>query len=408
MKDMLEKYARLIVRTGVNLQKGQLLVINSPIECASFTRILAGEAYQEGAGDVIISWKDEKFSRIRFLHAPEKVFDEFPQWQKEFYLSYMREGAAFVSIAASDPELLKDVNPNRVAKAQKTSNEALKEYRASLMNNKNVWNVVSVPTAAWAGRVFPQASPDEAVEKLWQAIFKAVRVDVQDPVAAWEKHKRNLRRTTDFLNRHNFKSLIYKNSLGTDLTIELAQNHVWLGGSEYSAGGVEFIANMPTEEVFTVPKKTGVNGTVVCSKPLNYHGNLIENFSLDFQEGKIVAFRAEKGYDILKQLIETDEGSHYLGEVALVPHDSPISKARILFYNTLYDENASCHLAIGKAYPVCINNGKSMSSEELENLGVNDSLTHEDFMIGTADLDITGITSAGESVQVFKNGNIAF
>lgn len=408
MKDMLKKYARLIVRTGVNLQKGQLLVLNSPVECAAFTRILAEEAYQEGAGDVVISWKDEIFSRIRFLHAPEKVFEEFPQWQREFYLSYMREGAAFVTIAASDPEILKDVDPNRLAKAQKTNNEALTEYRASLMNNKNVWCVVSVPTEAWAKRVFPQTSPEGAVEKLWQAIFKAVRADTQDPVAAWENHKRSLRRTTDILNQYNFKFLKYNNSLGTNLTIELPQNHVWLGGSEYSTEGVEFIANMPTEEVFTVPKKTGINGTVVSSKPLNYNGNLIEHFSLVFQEGKIVDFRAEKGYEILKQLIETDEGSHYLGEVALVPYDSPISNSRVLFFNTLFDENASCHLAIGKAYPVCIKEGKKMSAEELENLGVNDSLTHEDFMIGTADLEITGITSTGESVPVFKNGNIAF
>jgi aminopeptidase len=408
MKDMLKKYARLIVRTGVNLQKGQLLVLNSPVECAAFTRILAEEAYQEGAGDVIISWKDEVFSRIRFLHAPEKVFEEFPQWQREFYLSYMREGAAFVSIAASDPELMKDVDPNRLAKAQKTNNEALKEYRASLMNNKNVWCVVSVPTESWAKRVFPQASPEGAVEKLWQAIFKAVRVDTQDPVNAWEIHKRGLRRTTDVLNQYNFKFLNYKNSLGTNLTIELPQNHIWLGGSEYSTDGVEFIANMPTEEVFTVPKKTGVNGTVVCSKPLNYNGNLIEHFALDFVEGKIVAFRAEKGYEILKQLIETDDGSHYLGEVALVPHDSPISNSQILFFNTLFDENASCHLAIGKAYPVCIKGGKNMGAEKLEKLGINDSLTHEDFMIGTADLEITGLTSTGETVPVFKNGNIAF
>jgi aminopeptidase len=408
MKDMLEKYARLVVRTGVNLQKGQLLVLNSPIECAPFTRLLAEEAYREGAGDVIINWKDEIFSRIRFLHAPEKVFEDFPQWQKDFYLSYMREGAAFVSIAASDPELLKDVNPIRVAKAQKASNAALKEYRAALMNNKNVWCVVSIPTEAWARRVFPQITPEEAVEKLWQAILQAVRADVQDPVAAWEKHKHDLKRTTDFLNRHKFKFLHYKNSLGTDLRVELPQKHQWLGGSEHSAGGVEFIANMPTEEVFTLPKKTGVNGTVIASKPLHYNGNLIENFSLSFKDGKIVAFHAEKGYEILKQLIETDEGSHFLGEVALVPHDSPISNSNILFFNTLFDENASCHLAIGKAYPVCLQNGEKISSEEFEDLGVNDSLVHEDFMIGTADLEINGIAPDGTTIPIFKNGNIAF
>lgn len=405
---LLEKYARLIVRTGVNIQKDQILVIGSPIECAPFTRMIAEIAYQEGARDVIINWKDELFSKIRFLHAPEAVFDEFPPWQKEFYLSYMRQGAAFVSIAASDPELLKDVNHERVAKAQKASNHALKEYRESLMSNRNVWCVVSIPTRPWAKRVFPKLSEDEAMEKLWASIFKAVRVDTEDPVGEWENHKNALKRTADFLNNSKFKFLHYKNSRGTDLQIELPEDHIWLGGSEYTPGGVEFIANMPTEEVFTLPKKTGVNGTVVCSKPLNYNGNLIEQFSLTFRDGKIVAYAAEKGCEVLKKLIETDEGSFYLGEVALVPHDSPISNSNILFFNTLFDENASCHLAIGKAYPVCIKDGEHMSQAELDMLGVNDSLVHEDFMIGTEDLEIIGITAIGTMVPVYKNGNAVF
>jgi aminopeptidase len=409
MNDMLlEKYARLIVRTGVNIQKDQILVIASPIECAPFTRMIAQIAYQEGARDVIISWKDELFSSIRFLNAPEEVFEEFPPWQKEFYISYVRQGAAFLSIAASDPELLKEVDPVRVAKAQKASNVSLKEYRERLMNNKNVWCVVSVPTKSWAKKVFPYVLEDEAIERLWAAILKTVRVDTGDPVAAWESHKNDLQRTMDFLNCHKFKFLHYKNSRGTDLKIELPADHIWLGGSEYTPEGVEFIANLPTEEVFTLPKKTGVNGTVVCSKPLSYHGNLIEQFSLTFKDGRIVDFSAEKGYEILKKLIETDEGSFYLGEVALVPHDSPISQSNILFFNTLFDENASCHLAIGKAYPVCIKNGENMSPAELEKLGVNDSLVHEDFMIGTEDLEILGITSTGIEVPIFKKGNIAF
>lgn len=212
----------------------------------------------------------------------------------------------------------------------------------------------------------------------------------------------------NFLNAHSFKFLHYKNSLGTDLTIELPQNHRWLGGSEYRPDGVEFIANLPTEEVFTLPKKTGVNGIVVSSMPLNYNGNLIENFSLQFKDGKIVDFSAEKGDDVLKNLIETDEGSHYLGEVALVPYNSPISQANILFYNTLFDENASCHLAIGKAYPVCIKNGEHMDREDLNTSGVNDSLVHVDFMLGTKDLTIIGVTAEGKETPVFSNGNFAF
>lgn len=405
---LLEKYARLVVKTGVNIQKGQILVISSPIECDSFARMVAKVAYQEGAKDVVINWIDELFSKIRYMHAPEEVFEEFPQWKKEFYMYYMKQGAAFLRIAASDPELMKDVNPERIAKERKVSNASLKEYRESLMSNKNVWCIVSVPTKAWAKKVFPELSEDEAVEKLWDAILKAVRADTEDPVASWENHKNNLKKSLEFLNSNKFKLLHFKNSLGTDLKIELPENHIWLGGSEYTPEGVEFIANMPTEEVFTLPKKTGVNGTVVSSKPLNYNGNLIENFSLTFKDGKIVDFKAEKGYETLKQLIETDEGSCYLGEVALVPYDSPISKSNILFYNTLFDENASCHLAIGKAYPVCIKNSENMSKEELEKLGVNDSLVHEDFMIGTEDLEIIGITAEGKEILVFKNGNFTY
>jgi len=404
----LEKYADLIVKTGVNIQQGQTLVITSPIECAPFARMIAEVAYLSGARDVVMNWKDELFTKMRFLQAPEVVFEEFPEWQKEFYLSYVKQGAAFISIAASDPELLKDVNPDRVAKVQKTSNLALQEYRERVMSNKNAWCVVSIPTKSWAKKVFPSLSEDEAVTKLWDAIFKTVRVDGKDPVLLWEQHKNKLKVSADFLNSHQFKFLRYKNSLGTDLEIELPENHIWLGGSEFTPEGVEFIANMPTEEVFTMPKKSGVNGHVVSSMPLNYNGSLIDQFSLTFKAGKIIDFTAVTGYEVLKKLIATDEGSHYLGEVALVPYDSPISNAKILYYNTLFDENASCHLAIGKAYPVCIKNGKNMNKKELDQLEVNDSLTHVDFMIGTQDLEIIGITTAGVETSVFKNGNFAF
>jgi aminopeptidase len=323
-------------------------------------------------------------------------------------MSYAEKGAAFVSVAASDPELLKEVKPERVMKTQKASSTALKEYRERTMSNKNAWCVVSVPTASWAKKVFPELSEQAAMEKLWEAICKTVRVDRPDPVAAWEEHKQYLKKSMDFLNAHNFKELHYQNSLGTDLTIELPEGHIWLAGSEFTPEGVEFIANMPTEEVFTLPKKTGVNGKVVSSKPLNYNGNLIDGFALTFKDGKIIEYSAHKGQEVLEKLIGTDDGSHYLGEVALVPFDSPISNSNILFYNTLFDENASCHLAFGKAYPVCIKDGSEQDKETLAARGGNDSLVHEDFMIGTADLAITGITHAGETVEVFKDGNFAF
>ncbi len=406
--DVLEKYARLIVKTGVNIQQGQTLVISSPIECAFFARLIAQQAYQEGARDVVLNWKDELFSKIRFLQAPDEVFAEFPSWQQELYLSYVRQGAAFLTIAASDPELLKDVKPERVAQAQKASNTALKEFRERLMSNRNTWSIASIPTSAWARKVFPELAEMEAVEKLWQVILQTVRVNTADPVRAWEDHKKTLQARLAVLNKYHFKFLRYENSLGTDLVIELPGEHIWLGGSEYTPEGLEFIANMPTEEVFTVPKRTGVEGRVVSSKPFNYNGNLIEEFSLTFKNGKIIDFQAKKGHDILKRLIEMDQGSCYLGEVALVPFDSPISNSNILFFNTLFDENASCHLALGKAYPVCIKDGENKDKKELAELGVNDSLVHEDFMIGTQDLAITGITAEGKEIAVFTNGNFAF
>ena len=406
--ELLEKYALLLIKTGINIQKDQTLVINSPIECASFARVLSEIAYAEGAREVVMNWRDELSSKIKFMHAPEEVFEEYPDWQRDFYLSNVRKEAAFLSISASDPELMKEVNPERMAKSHKAASNAIKEYRDRLMSNRNVWCVASIPTISWAKKVFPELSEDEAVEKLWNSIFKTVRVDTIDPVASWETHKSNLKKSMDFLNGNNFEYLQYKNALGTDLKIELPENHLWLGGSDYTPEGIEFIANMPTEEVFTLPKKAGVNGIVVSSKPLNYNGNLIEEFSLTFKDGKIVDFKAEKGCDILKSIIETDEGSHYLGEVALVPHDSPISNSNILFYNTLFDENASCHLAIGKAYPVCIKNGENLSDEELIKSGVNDSTVHVDFMVGSEDLEIIGITADGKEVPVFKNGNFAF
>lgn len=407
-RNYLEKYARLIIKTGINIQNNQTLVISSPIECAEFTRMLSEIAYKEGAREVVLNWNDELSEKTKFLYGRDEIFDEFPEWRKDFYVTYARRGAAFLSVSASDPELLKDVNPERLTRSGKAKSKAVVEYMKRLMSDKNVWCVVSIPTKAWAKKVFPKVTEDEAVEKLWDAIFEAVRAKADDPVAAWEEHKNSVTKRTDFLTKNNFKYFKYKNSIGTDLKVEFSKNNLWLGPSSISPEGTVFIANIPTEEAFTLPLRTGVNGKVVSSKPLNYNGNLIENFSFTFENGKIVNFTAEKGYDTLKHLVETDEGSHYLGEVALVPFDSPISNLNILFYNTLFDENASCHFAIGEAYPTCLKDGDKMTKEELKKLGVNDSLKHVDFMIGTSDLSIIGITEDGREIEVFKNGNFAF
>lgn len=407
-ENLLKKYAKLAIYQGVNMQKNQTLVISSPIECAKFTRMLVEEAYIKGAKEVVVQWNDELTGKLKYKYSPMEVFETVPEWVKESRLSYAKEGACFLSISASDPELLKDVDPKKVATFRKASSIASREFSSRLMSNENAWSIVSIPTVGWAKKVFPNVSEDEAVEKLWDAIFKIVRVDSQDPVKAWEEHKNTLKKNMDFLNSKRFKSLHYTNSLGTDLIIQLPEKHLWAGGAEFTQDGTEFIANMPTEEIFSMPKKTGVNGKVVSSMPLNYGGNLINNFSLTFKDGKVVDFSAEEGYETLKNLLDTDEGAKYLGEVALVPYNSPISNSNIIFFNTLYDENASCHLAFGKAYSLCIKDGEKMSEEELLKEGANDSLTHVDFMIGTKDLQITGTTYDNEKFDIFVNGNWAF
>ena len=403
----LRKYAELLVKTGINLKKDQILVVRSPIECAEFAREIVDIGFEAGAKDVVINWSDEVYSRIRYLKGPEALFETFPSWQKEFYLSYVRQDAAFLTISASDPENFKDVDPVRIQKFSRAFSAEVSEYRDRLMNNENVWCVASVPTPAWAKKVFPDVTEAEAMEKLWEAIYEAVRVNEPDPVASWNAHKLNLKRQMDLLNELNFKSLHYTNSLGTDLVIELPEGHLWLGGSDLTPDGHEFIANMPTEEVFTAPKRDGVNGRVVSSMPLNFNGSLIDGFELTFKDGKVVDYSAKIGYEQLKRLLETDEGASYLGEVALVQYDSPISNMGILFYNTLFDENASCHLALGKAYPVSIKGGDQMDQATLLANGINDSITHEDFMVGTKDLSIVGVKANGEKVQVFKDGNFA-
>lgn len=407
-ENMLKNYAKLATHIGVNVQEGQTLVISSPVECVDFTRMLVESAYEKGAKEVVVQWNDEICGKLKYDNSPLEVFEKFPDWMKESRLSYAKEGACFLNISASDPELLKDVDPKKIAAFRKASSTALREFSSMLMSDKNAWSIVSIPTKAWAKKVFPELSEEESIGKLWNEIFKIVRVDTKDPVEAWKKHKENLKYHMNYLNEKNLKSLHYENSLGTDLTIELPKDHIWAGGAEYTQSGIEFIANMPTEEVFSLPYKFGVNGKVFSSKPLNYGGNLIENFSLTFKDGKVVDFEAEKGYETLKHILDTDEGAKYLGEVALVPYNSPISNSGIIFFNTLYDENASCHLALGKSYSLCIKNGENMSDEELLKLGANDSLTHVDFMIGTKDLKITGLTHDNLEVPIFIDGNWAF
>ena len=407
-KSFLIKYASLAVNIGVNIQKDNILVISSPIETAEFARLITEEAYKSGAKDVIVHYGDQKLTKIKLENSSLETISNIPEWQAESYNYYARQEACFISISASDPDGLKGVPVEKIGASQKARTSALKEYFDNSMSNKCRWCVLSVPTLSWAKKVFPKVSDDEAMESLWDVIFKTVRVDTENPVNAWEKHNAYLEEKIKFMNNNNFKSVHLKSANGTDLNIELPEGHIWAGGSERDVNGIPFNANMPTEEVFTLPKKTGVNGIVYSSKPLSYGGNLIDNFSITFKDGKAIDFTAETGYDVLKQMLESDEGAKYLGEVAFVPYNSPISNSKLIFFNTLFDENAACHLAFGRAYESCVKDADKYSEEELEKIGVNNSVIHVDFMIGTSDLEITGVNKKGETVQIFSNGNWAF
>ena len=352
-------------------------------------------------------WQDDAIKRMKYLHAADEVFDHFNSWELDYCNTLSEEGAGFLNIYAEDPEILKGVEPDRIKRAQISAGKALEVYRTRMMRNECTWCVCSVPSKAWAQMVFPELSEDEATERLWEEILTACRVDGGDAVRNWGKHSEELRAHVDILNGYNFKALKYKNAAGTNVTVGLPEGHVWLGGEEKAATGTMFSANIPTEEVFTLPERTNVNGTLVATKPLSLNGTLIEGFSFKVKDGKITEVHADKGEKVLQDAIAVDEGASYFGEVALVPFDSPISRSGVLFYNTLFDENASCHFAFGDAYP-CFAGAEEMTEEEFAERGMNRSMTHVDFMVGSEDLEITGVMHDGREIPVFRNGNFAF
>lgn len=408
MERQIDKYVELVIQKGINIQKGQILVISSPVEVYDFTRKLVKQAYELGASEVVVHWNDEVVGKYKYVYGAEDIFDTFPKWQKESMEYYRKKGAAFLSVYATDPDILKEVDKTRVARFQKAKSLALKEYYENVMGNSNQWCVISVPTQAWAKRVFPELSTEVAISEMWKLILKIVRADKENPILEWENHLNTLKARMDYLNKKRFAKLIYRNSLGTNLEIGLPEGHKWISGGEKSKAGVEFVANIPTEEIFTMPHREKVNGVVVSSKPLIYGGSVIDKFTLTFKDGEVINYSAEVGEEILGKLLFMDENSKYLGEVALVEYDSPISKSERVFYNTLFDENASCHLAFGGAYPVCLENSEGQSEEELKERGMNNSLTHEDFMIGTEDMEIVGIDSEGRETIIMKNGKFVF
>lgn len=404
--EMKRGYARLIIKQGLNLQRGQRLLCSCPVECADFARLCVSEAYAAGCREAVVHWSDDAILREYFLHADDDVFDVYDPAKTLLYNSMSDEGAAFLSIYSEDPENLAGIDSDRLRRYELAGGSALKPFRVHETRNDMQWCVASVPCKAWAKKVFPDLSEAEADDKLWQAILSASHADGDDPESDWRAHTETLKKRVETLNSLNFRYLHYTNSLGTDLTVELPEGHFWSGGSEAGRSGVVFSANIPSEEVFTLPKRDGVNGIVYGTKPLALSGNLVTGFYFRVKDGKIVEVHAEQNEEILKNAVTLDEGSSYFGEVALVPYDSPISNSGILFYNMLFDENASCHIAFGEAYP-CIYGAEDMTDDELKARGVNYSMSHEDFMVGTPDLSIVGVTHDGRHIQIFTDGNFA-
>ena len=404
----LQEYAKLLIEVGLNVQAGQTLVLNSPIECADFARLCAHAAYDALCREVVEDWYDPQLTREKYLRAADGVFDEFPAWAERFYTDYAEAGAASLYVDASDPELMRGVDPERLSRSDRAAEKPLEKARHMQMANAVPWCIASIPVPSWATKVFPDCPPEEAMEKLWEAIFTAVRVSGDGTaVERWRAHLALLEERKAKLNALRFRSLRFTNSLGTDLTVELPEGHLWAAGCATTPKGQTFVCNLPTEEIFTAPKRTGVNGVVYAALPLVDCGNIIEGFHFVVKDGKIVEYHAEKGEEFLRAAVELDEGASYFGEVALVPYDSTVSNLGLLFYNTLFDENARCHLAFGEAYPECIEGGQDMEREELNARGLNYSIQHCDFMIGTADLSVVGTTHEGREIPVFVNGNFA-
>lgn len=401
----LHYFADLAIKIGVNLQKDQFLVINCPVECAYIARAITEQAYLAGAGQVYVNWRDDVISRLTMQNATEEVLKDIPQWQIDRSEYYIKKGVALISIAASDPALYAGIDASKIRRVSTANAKAQQNFHNATMSNYLRWCVVSVPTTKWAQKVYPGCTDQEAMDKLWDAIATIMRLDNEDPIKAWQDHCSTLFNRANFLNENDFDAIHLKNAKGTDITIGLPENHVWLAAKEKAQDNVEFLANIPTEEVFTAPHRLKVNGKVVNALPLCENGNIIDDFFIEFANGKVVNFGAEKGYETLKGLIETDEGSCYLGEIALVSKQSPIAKQNRLFFNTLFDENASCHLAIGKGYPSCVKDFLQMDEKQLFDRGINHSITHVDFMIGTPDMFIEGIRKDGTKVTIFENGD---
>ena len=398
-----ENYAKLAVKIGINLQPGQDVVVNASTRLVDIVKEVVKQCYENGARSVTVDWSNEEVQKLNWLYADTEVLSEVPVWAEEKAKYRAETLPCKIWIDDTDPNAYAGVDVMKMAEVRKAQFKVMKKYR-DMSDNKDQWLIVAVPSPSWAKTVFPELETEEAIAKLWEAIIKTMRLDAEDPVAAWEDHIANLSDKSNKMNAMNLDYLTYKSANGTDLTVKMQPNHIWLSARETNLRGIDFTANMPTEEVFSMPKRDGVNGVVVSTKPLSLNGQLVENFKITFKDGKAVEVEAEKGLDTLNTMLDMDESSRHLGEIALVPFNSPINQTGLLFSNTLFDENACCHFAFGFAFKNNIKGYENMSEEDFKAVGFNDSVNHVDFMVGSEDLEIVGYDFDGNAYKIFENG----
>lgn len=404
-KSTIRKYARLIVRIGANVQKGQSVVIYAGVDQSDFVAMVVDEAYKAGAKLVTINWNCDSISKLHYRHQSLKTLSTVLSWQEEKLKWMSEELPCRIHIVSDDPDGLKGINLEKLQKSSQANYKVTKKY-SDAMENRHQWTIAAVPGEAWAKKVFPGLRKSAAIEKLWQAILEAVYVtDDNDPIEVWNKVNKDFEERCKKLNSYHFDRLHYSSSNGTDFDCWLMPKSRWCGGGETDLNGHYFNPNMPTIEIFTSPQKGRAEGKIVSTKPLSYQGQLIENFWFEFKDGKVVDYGAEKGKELLEKMVTMDEGSAMIGELALVQYDSPINNQNILYYETLFDENASCHIALGRGFRDCVEGYEKLSDKDFEEMGLNDSMSHVDFMIGSEDMEITGYTYDGEAVKIFENGN---
>ncbi|MGO8709760.1 MAG: aminopeptidase [Terracidiphilus sp.] len=402
----LDLLAQVAIHVGLGLKPGQELVMTASLDSAGLARRITEQAYRAGASLVTTLFNDEESALLRYRYAADASFDRASNWLYDGMAAAFKSGAARLAIAGANPSLLSDQDPGKVGRANRAVSQAYRPALELITRHEINWTIVAGATSAWAAAVFPDDGPDAALARLWDAIFSTTRINTADPVSAWRAHDAELQKHAAFMNAKRYSALQYRGP-GTDFRLGLADDHEWLGGGTHAGNGVYCIPNMPTEEIFSAPHKDRADGTVTATKPLSHQGTLIEGIQVRFEKGRIVEARATRGQEVLEKLIDTDEGARRLGEVALVPHSSPIAQSGLVFYNTLFDENAASHIALGQSYSSCLRDGDKLSSEELAVRGANDSLIHVDWMIGSAQLDIDGITASGAIEPVMRKGEWA-